>query len=115
LGGGVVLPEALACYRSHPGNESGRLARNARILSDTMELNRIFEGRYPEFDAEKGRQKILKMALELTWHFTSQGDAEAAEKCLNFWKANAPLPARIRRSMRRLAGKFARKIFLVRS
>jgi glycosyltransferase involved in cell wall biosynthesis len=106
LGGGVVTPETLACYRSYPGNETGRLARTAQILYDTVEMNRLFAQRYPAFDTGKARQRVLNVALGLIDHFTLTGDAQAVKKNLDFWKANAPLKIRLRRWVGRLVRKY---------
>ena len=102
-GGGMLLPDILACFRSHPGSETGRLHRTAEILHDLARTNEVFAKRYPEFDMEKGRNRVLKEALKLAKYFTEKGDVDAAQKNLDYWNSHAPLKLKFRRTARNLA------------
>jgi glycosyltransferase involved in cell wall biosynthesis len=98
LAGGLVAPEVLACYRTAPGNETGRLARTAENLRDLERLNRLFAERYPGFDAGRGRQRVCDLALHQAGQFLKSGEAGAAQANLDFWKSRAPVWRRLRRT-----------------
>jgi glycosyltransferase involved in cell wall biosynthesis len=106
LGGGVVVPEVLSGYRLSRASETGRLARTGEDLRDMGRFNKIFADRYAGFDLNKARLKVCELALEQAEQFAANGSSEAATASLNYWKANAPSPLRLRK----LAGRIKRSI-----
>lgn len=106
-GGGVVTSGVLACYRVFATNDSGRLARTAENLRDLERLDSIFAERYPAFNRQRAVERVCDRALQQAERFAWRGDLEAAEANLAFWRQNAPLGLRLRRSL----GRFARGFF----
>lgn len=107
LGGGVVTPEPLACYRVYEASASAREARSTENLSAVERLNRHFAERYPNFDGRAGLHRVLNQALAQAEHYARLKESQAVEANLAYWKAAAP--ARIR--WRRKASKIARTFF----
>lgn len=105
LGGGLVTPEVLSCYRMSEGNETGRLARTAEDMKDLERLNQLFLERYPGFDYEKAARRVCNMALNQAEHFSEMGEVEAGQANLKYWRSHAPAALRLRR----FAGKIARR------
>jgi glycosyltransferase involved in cell wall biosynthesis len=101
--GGVVIPDVLACYRVSAGNETGRLTRTAEALRDIDRLNRIFQERYPQFDFKKGKRRINDMALRQIETFMENGDVQAVQANLKYWRHNTPTKLRLRNFAGRLA------------
>ena len=108
LGGGILLPDVLAVYRTSEGNESERMLRSAEAWEDTARLSKIFAEQYPEFDIESVSQHISRQALAHAEGFARKGDREAAQANLRYWQKHTPLSRRFRRavsiSLRRLLG-----------
>ena len=107
LGGGVMLPEVLSCYRLSRASETGRLVCSGEDLRDMERFNEIFAGRYPRFDLKKARLKVCTLALEQAERFAANDNSEAAAASLKYWRANAPLRLRLRKAI----GRVARSIF----
>jgi glycosyltransferase involved in cell wall biosynthesis len=88
-GGGIVIPQVLACYRTFAANDSGRLARTAENLRDIERLNDLFAERFSDFDRRKGQSRIRQQALLQARRFQNQGDLEAARNNMNFWRSRS--------------------------
>lgn len=97
LGGGCVIPEPLACYRSSNGNESSRLARTADDLRDFENLNRLFAERFSGFDHGKATRRLCYMAYDRVERFSKLGDSEAAAANRVFWRSHTPASLRLRK------------------
>jgi glycosyltransferase involved in cell wall biosynthesis len=107
--GGLVAPEVLSCYRSSDTNESARLNRTADGLRDLDRLNRLFAGRYADFDYKKARQLVNDMAISQVEYFSRMRDSTAAHASLSYWRKNAPAVLRLRRFARKIARTIIRK------
>ncbi len=105
LGGGVVTPETLACYRVGGGTETGRLAQTGEDLGDMERLNQIFAKRYPGFDQKKAARHLCSWAFDLATGFARNGNTQAAESHLNYWKTHAPVQLRLRKLGRKVVEK----------
>lgn len=111
LGGGVILPDVLACYRRFAGNDSGRLARTAENLRDLQRLNRYLAGRHAQFDVRRGQRRVCTLAMVQLEHFRRKGDGDAVRANAQFLKSAAPLPVRAGMYARRLVGVVARALW----
>jgi len=106
IGGGVVLPDALACYRSSDGAATSRLERTAENLRDIERLNNIFAARYPGFDRQQALRRVCYRAKTQADGFVKKGDAEAARANLEFWNTKSTPAIRTRRFL----GNFLRSL-----
>jgi len=77
LGGGLVSPEILACYRSFPDNDTGRLARTAENLRDLQRFHAVVAQRAPDFDPHRARKSLNTMALKQARQFLASNDRMA--------------------------------------
>ncbi len=101
-GGGLVLPDVLACYRVYAANDTARLARTAEHLRDIARLNRMMAHRHPSFDAKRGEARLSQMALDRAERFRANGDTEACAANLAFWSETTPFTHRLRHKVGRL-------------
>jgi len=104
-GGGVVLPQVLACYRNFSGNDTGRLMRTAENLRDRERLIEIWAEREHGFDREKAVNFMLRMALDQHDRFAALGDVSAARENLRFWQERASARKKMKRALRLLLAK----------
>ncbi len=107
MAGGLVTPEPLSCYRLSKGSETSRLARFAEDVREFDRLNQLFLERHPGFDCNKAAREICLAALSHAERFWENGDAEAAEANLAYWRRNAPVSLRLHK----FAGKMAKSLF----
>lgn len=103
LGGGMMLPQVLCCYRFFAANDSGRLARTAENLRDHERMNAIFLRRHKEFDLARAQSRLAHMASSQIERFRKLGDAEAVAANLAFWKQSVPLKLRLRYAVVKMA------------
>ncbi len=106
LGGGVVVPDILSCYRLFGGAETGRLNRSGENFRDMVRLNDLFADRYPDFDRHRAAIYLCNLAMEKHEYYKQKGDMEAADAIKNFWRQNIPTALRLRW----LARKFVRSL-----
>ena len=104
IGGGLVVPDVLACYRSSDGGATRRLERTAENLRDVERLNAIFTERYPGFSRQRALQRICYRAKDQAELFSKNGDAEAVRANLEYWNEHATPTIRARR----FVGKYLR-------
>lgn len=95
-GGGLVLTEALTCYRVFAANDSGRLARTAENLRDMQRLHELLRRRHEAFDPAKAVALVALVSARQVARFRQSGDAEALAANLTFWRQNIPLGLRVR-------------------
>jgi glycosyltransferase involved in cell wall biosynthesis len=107
LGGGIVIPDVLSAYRLARGTETARLMRSGEDLRDMDRFNRLFAERYAAFDLKKAQLTVCNLAFEQAARFAAEDNTEAAVASMSYWRANAPIQLRLRKSV----GKFARGIF----
>jgi len=108
LGGGVVMPEALACYRVYEGNASAHEARTTENLFALERLNRHFAELYPSFDRRAGLHRVLNQALAQAEHYAKLKNAGAVEANLAYWRSAAPANIRWRRKASKIVRTFLR-------
>ncbi len=89
LGGAVVAPEVLSCYRVFAANDSSRLRQTADNLRDLQRLFGLLASRYPEFSMKKARRRMSKLALSQAWAFAENGNRPASKANLRFWRSIA--------------------------
>jgi glycosyltransferase involved in cell wall biosynthesis len=89
LGGGLVSPEILACYRSFPDNDTGRLARTAENLRDLQRFNAVLAQRAPDFDPHRARKSVKTIAVKQTRYFRASNDRSAYEANRRFLNENS--------------------------
>lgn len=107
MGGGVITPEILACYRTYNGNGTSRLMRTAENLYSIHRLNQLFAERYPTFDYNRALIQLLDRAHRQAEEFSRAGDNQAAQLSFDFWREHALK----KKPLRRVLGKIKRSIF----
>ena len=105
LGGGVVIPDVLACYRISQNNGTSRLTRSGENLVGIRRLHELFAERYETFDSKKARIALLNRANSQAVNFLKAGDEEAAAASRNFFNQNASHWQRWRRHLRQIKRK----------
>lgn len=107
-GGGIVLPQVLACYRASQQNETSRLGRHAENLRDMKRLGEEFAATHPEFSRHKHTLLLAYLAANQIEFFRKNGDAEACAANVAFLRDEIPFKYRWRvrlvRAARRLLG-----------
>jgi hypothetical protein len=101
-GGGVVLPQVLACYRNSPLNETNRLGRRADNLRDMKRLGEEFATAHPEFSCHRHQALLAYLAANQIELFRQHGDAEALAANLAFMRREVPFKYRWRERLARL-------------
>lgn len=106
LGGGVVSPEPLACYRIFEGNDSSRLRLTGENVRDSMRFARLIAARIPGFDAERFRADRARTALKQAEFFHERGEYGAARANQDLWRELTSLSAVLREAPRKLLNAF---------
>ena len=106
VGGGVIVPDVLSCYRLYGAGETGRLNRSAENFHDIARLNQLFADRYPAFDSHKAAIYLSNLAMEKFEYYKQKGDMEAAAAIKNYWKDNIPMALRLRWLAKNLVSSF---------
>jgi glycosyltransferase involved in cell wall biosynthesis len=88
-GGGIVIPEPLACYRVFEQNDSARIAGTAENLRDLDRLAKIYESRHPAFSKSLHRKRIARMAWNQAEHFRKLGMTVSYEANISYWRDSA--------------------------
>lgn len=101
-GGGVVLPQVLACYRTTQANESSRLWRGAENLRDMQRLNELLAAAHPQFSRHKSLTLLAYLAANQIQFFKQNGDREAQAANTAFWRQEIPFKYRWRGRIVRL-------------
>jgi glycosyltransferase involved in cell wall biosynthesis len=104
-GGGVVLPDVLARYRSSGGNETSRLMKSGENIEDLERLHLQFGREFPAFNRERARAVDSAVALSQGQRLMAAGDIKAA-------RINFQIHRRLRKAMPLLT-KLRRKIELM--
>jgi glycosyltransferase involved in cell wall biosynthesis len=102
LAGGVVVPEALACFRISSGQASDRLERSGDTLRDFELGTQIAAERYPTFDRNHARQLICNKALDQVIQFGRTGHFAAARTSWNHLEIHLPGASRYVALVRRM-------------
>ena len=85
LTGGVFVNEPLAYYRFFSQNETGRLARTADNLRESLKLANIFGSRHADFNRRRFEERLAERAWKQYRRFQELGDTEAAEANYRLW------------------------------
>jgi glycosyltransferase involved in cell wall biosynthesis len=109
-GGGVILPQILACYRSSAGNITSRYIRSAEALQDEWRLSRIFNELYPNYDLKRADQIHCRYAFARAKSYAQNGDLSAANANLKFWKEHASISLRLELFIKSIVRRAARWI-----
>lgn len=94
--GGVVLKQPLACYRVFAQNDSGRLAKTAENLRDTLRLGRHFEQEFEGFEFETMKAVVAEAARSQADKFRARGDISAYQANIGLWSDLATLKMKLR-------------------
>ena len=95
-GGGIIVPDVLACYRRSERNETSRIMRTADGLKEINTLNHLFSARFPRFDLDAANLKLRNLAIWEARQREARGDTDSAQAYRNFWKCHTPLSLRLR-------------------
>jgi hypothetical protein len=107
-GGGVILPQILACYRKSDGNGTSRAIRTIEALEDQWRMNRIFDTQYPGFNLERADRNLCNWAMVRVESFAQSGDASAVAANMRFWREHAPMTMRVERIIRKVVRRVLR-------
>jgi glycosyltransferase involved in cell wall biosynthesis len=100
LGGGVVSPNVLACYRVFDSNDTAALVRSGENVRDVLRLKEIFRERYPSFSSRRARHYAAYMALAQARRLSAIKDTDAAEKNRRLWVENCSWLDRLNEGLR---------------
>lgn len=108
LGGGVVIPDVLACYRHAEGSETFRLHRLADSARDASRIIRIYAESYPGYDLRKAQIQACNAAISHARRFSKLGETEAAKVNWDYCRKTFPLPMRLRILAGRLCARMSK-------
>lgn len=95
-GSGIILPDALSCFRQSSASSTPRLHRSGDSIRDADRLIAIFRQDYPEYDCEYAYRWHYEIIFNRARQFSKKNDTEAALANWKYWRQNVPFFMKIR-------------------
>jgi glycosyltransferase involved in cell wall biosynthesis len=103
LGGGVVSPEVLACYRRSGSNYTAELMRSGENIHSLLQLEGLFRERHPGFSGARARRATAEIALRQARTFQAANDPVSARTNWRLWLRTATWQQRAEERLRAAA------------
>ncbi len=86
LGGGIMLPEPLACYRMYGQMNGSNMVRTAEHFKELDRLAGLYAGRHPDFSWARHRKRVAREAWAQAERYRKSGDTDGYAANLQFFK-----------------------------
>jgi glycosyltransferase involved in cell wall biosynthesis len=86
MGKGIFVNKPLTCYRSYPGNGSGRDARSGDNIREKIKMASYLIGRCSSFDEQIYIEHVAESAKLQFKYFSRNGDKQSARNNFLLWK-----------------------------
>lgn len=110
LGGGIVSPDALTCYRVFEGNDTSKLVKTGENLKDMIRLGLVLANRDKDYPLMPFLKWLIWLAREQSGKFNSKGDQEAANAASDIAEEIARATGCKGKQMTRIMRSFARRL-----